>query len=129
MACKTKVTLTWAEWEKIKRANAKRAREVRENTRKDKGREKENKGKGGEWKEEGELLIRRLPFQRLIREIGQGIWADLRFQSIAVKALQEAGEPFFGWPTGAGKPLHHTCKACNSDAMGHTIGQMNKGEY
>ena len=41
-----------------------------------------------------ELLIRRLPFQRLVREIAQGIWTDLRFQSIVVKALQEAGEAF-----------------------------------
>ena len=38
MACKTKITLTQAEWEKIKKANAKRAREVIENTRKEKGR-------------------------------------------------------------------------------------------
>ena len=41
-----------------------------------------------------ELLIRRLPFQRVIKEIAQGIRADLRFQSTAVKALQEAEEAF-----------------------------------
>ena len=41
-----------------------------------------------------ELFLRRLPFQRLIREITQGIRADLRLQSIVVKALQEAGEAF-----------------------------------
>ena len=38
-----------------------------------------------------ELLITRLPFQRLIREIAQGIREDLRFQSIAVKGKGSAG--------------------------------------
>ena len=35
------------------------------------------------------LLIRKLPFQRLVREIASGIKADLRFQSSAIAALQE----------------------------------------
>ncbi|KAF6140711.1 hypothetical protein GIB67_035138 [Kingdonia uniflora] len=37
-----------------------------------------------------ELLIRKLPFQRLVREIAQDFKTDLRFQSHAVLALQEA---------------------------------------
>ena len=37
-----------------------------------------------------ELLIRKLPFQRLVREIAQDFKTDLRFQSSAVMALQEA---------------------------------------
>jgi histone H3 len=37
-----------------------------------------------------ELLIRKLPFQRLVREIAQDFKTDLRFQSSAVLALQEA---------------------------------------
>ena len=41
-----------------------------------------------------ELLIRMLPFQRVVRKIMQVIRVDLRFQSTAVKALQEAGEAF-----------------------------------
>ena len=41
-----------------------------------------------------ELLIRKLPFQRLVREIAQDFKTDLRFQSSAVLALQEASEPF-----------------------------------
>uniref|UniRef100_A0AAX7SMF6 Core Histone H2A/H2B/H3 domain-containing protein n=1 Tax=Astatotilapia calliptera TaxID=8154 RepID=A0AAX7SMF6_ASTCA len=36
-----------------------------------------------------ELLIRKLPFQRLVREIAQDFKTDLRFQSSAVMALQE----------------------------------------
>ena len=41
-----------------------------------------------------ELLIRRLPFQRLVREIAQEFKADLRFQSSAVQAIQEAAEAY-----------------------------------
>ena len=41
-----------------------------------------------------ELLIRKLPFQRLVREIAQDFKTDLRFQSTAVAALQEASEAY-----------------------------------
>ena len=41
-----------------------------------------------------ELLIRKLPFQRLVREIAQDFKTDLRFQSHAVLALQEASEAY-----------------------------------
>eukprot|EP00927_Polykrikos_kofoidii_P067715 TRINITY_DN6315_c0_g5_i1.p1 TRINITY_DN6315_c0_g5~~TRINITY_DN6315_c0_g5_i1.p1 ORF type:complete len:137 (-),score=23.22 TRINITY_DN6315_c0_g5_i1:128-538(-) len=41
-----------------------------------------------------ELLIRKLPFQRLVREIAQDVKHDLMFQSQAVLALQEAAEAY-----------------------------------
>eukprot|EP01088_Endostelium_zonatum_P022414 TRINITY_DN962_c0_g1_i1.p1 TRINITY_DN962_c0_g1~~TRINITY_DN962_c0_g1_i1.p1 ORF type:complete len:145 (+),score=33.63 TRINITY_DN962_c0_g1_i1:30-437(+) len=41
-----------------------------------------------------DLLIRKLPFQRLVREIAQDYKTDLRFQSAAVAALQEAAEAY-----------------------------------
>jgi histone H3 len=41
-----------------------------------------------------DLLIRKLPFQRLVREVAQSFGADLRFQSSAVLALQEAAEAY-----------------------------------
>jgi histone H3 len=41
-----------------------------------------------------DLLIRKLPFQRLVREIAQEIRTDLRFQSTAIMALQEASEAY-----------------------------------
>jgi len=41
-----------------------------------------------------DLLIRKLPFQRLVREIAQDYKADLRFQSSAILALQEAAEAY-----------------------------------
>jgi len=41
-----------------------------------------------------ELLIRKLPFQRLVREIAQDYKTDLRFQSSAIAALQEAAEAY-----------------------------------
>ena len=41
-----------------------------------------------------ELLIQKIPFQRLVREVMQQIKADLRIQSTALLALQEASESF-----------------------------------
>nr|BAD90789.1 histone 3 [Marchantia polymorpha] len=41
-----------------------------------------------------ELLIRKLPFQRLVREIAQDFKSDLRFQSSAIGALQESVESY-----------------------------------
>ena len=40
------------------------------------------------------LLIRKLPFQRLVREIAQDYKTDLRFQSAAILCLQEAAEAY-----------------------------------
>ena len=40
------------------------------------------------------LLIRKLPFQRLVREIAQDFKMDLRFQSVAILCLQEAAEAY-----------------------------------
>jgi histone H3 len=42
-----------------------------------------------------ELLIRKLPFQRLVREIAQDFKTDLRFQSAAIGALQVRKQPPF----------------------------------
>ena len=41
-----------------------------------------------------ELLIRKLPFQRLAKTIAHDIRPDTRFQSSAVLALQEAAEAY-----------------------------------
>ncbi|EGG20599.1 histone H3 [Cavenderia fasciculata] len=41
-----------------------------------------------------ELLIKKLPFQRLVREIAQEFKTDLRFQAAAIQALQEASESY-----------------------------------
>jgi histone H3 len=41
-----------------------------------------------------ELLIRKLPFQRLVREIAQDFMTDLRFRADAIMALQEAAEAY-----------------------------------
>ncbi|KIM34785.1 hypothetical protein M413DRAFT_14901 [Hebeloma cylindrosporum] len=41
-----------------------------------------------------ELLIRKLPFQRLVREIAMDYKSNLRFRSSAVNALQEATEAY-----------------------------------
>lgn len=41
-----------------------------------------------------EFLIRRLPFQRLVREFAQDAKTDVRFQATALEALQEAAEAY-----------------------------------
>jgi histone H3 len=41
-----------------------------------------------------DLLIRRLPFCRLVREIAQDFKNDLRFTGTAMQALQEAAEAY-----------------------------------
>ena len=41
-----------------------------------------------------DLLIRKLPFQRIVREIAAETRNDLRFQATCINALQEATEAF-----------------------------------
>jgi len=41
-----------------------------------------------------DLLLRKAPFQRLVREIMQDMKSDIRCQSTAVLALQEAAESY-----------------------------------
>lgn len=41
-----------------------------------------------------ELLIRKFPFQRLVREVAQNFISNLRFQSSSIMALQEASEAY-----------------------------------
>jgi histone H3 len=41
-----------------------------------------------------DLLIRKLPFQRLVREIAQDYKCEIKFQSSAICALQESAEAF-----------------------------------
>ena len=41
-----------------------------------------------------DLLMRKAPFQRLVREIACGLKLDLRMQSTALLALQEAAEAY-----------------------------------
>lgn len=46
------------------------------------------------YQKSSELLIRKLPFQRLVREVAQEFKTDLRFQGSGVLALQEAAEAY-----------------------------------
>ncbi len=46
------------------------------------------------YKKKDELMIRKLPFQRLVREIALAIKSDLKFHAPALIALQEASESY-----------------------------------
>ena len=61
-----------------------------------------------------ELLIRKLPFQRLVREVAQDFKTDLRFESHALMALQEASEAYL-------VDLFEDCNLCAIHAKRVTI--------
>jgi histone H3 len=46
------------------------------------------------YQKSSDLLLRKLPFQRLVRELASGYRGDLKFQSSALSALQEASEAY-----------------------------------
>ena len=104
MACKTKRTLARTELKKVWEENAKKGEKSRRSKKKrggrEKGSEKEQEGhespKGNKKKFQSstELLIRKLSFQRLVKELIQARQNDLKVHGLAVKALQEAGEIF-----------------------------------
>merc|ERR1712200_98508 len=71
-----------------------------------------------------ELLLRKLPFQRLVREIAQDFKTDLRFQSSAVMALQEASEAYLGFDGGY-KLACNSCQASDDNAERHTVGSSH----
>ena len=73
-----------------------------------------------------ELLIRKLPFQRLVREIAQDFKTDLRFQSSAVMALQEASEAYLvGLFEDRHQLVRHPRQARHHHAQGHSVGPPN----
>lgn len=47
-----------------------------------------------QYQKTGDNLLRRLPFQRVVREIALDYASDLRFQAAAVAALQESAEAY-----------------------------------
>ena len=94
--------------EKLREENKMRAQHINERKRKqlkairDEKLEKQRKVQRGmqalkeiqKYQKGLDLLIRRVPFQRLVREIVQKRKECLKLQSLAVLALQEAGEAF-----------------------------------
>ena len=93
---------------KLRKENRKRAKHISERKNKqlktirDEKLEKQRKIQRGmqalkeiqKYPKGADLLIRRVPFQRLVREIVQKRGEGLKLQSLAVLALKEAGEAF-----------------------------------
>ena len=93
---------------KLRKENRERAKHISERKNKqlktirDEKLEKQRKIQRGmqalkeiqKYQKGADLLIRRVPFQRLVREIVQKRREGLKLQSSAVLALQEAGEAF-----------------------------------
>ena len=68
------------------------------------------------------LLIRKLPFQRLVREIAQDFKTDLRFQGAAILCLQEAAEAYLVGLFEDTKPVCDTCKEGNHRSQRYPAG-------
>ncbi len=69
-----------------------------------------------------ELLIRKLPFQRLVREIAQDFKSDLRFQSSAIGALQESVEAYL-------VSLFEDTNLCAIHAKRVTIRELSRSRF
>ena len=72
-----------------------------------------------------DLLIWRVPFQRLVKEIVQRRREGLKLQSSAVLALQEWGEAFLVGLLETSKYMCHSCKMSDHNAERHTVGMEN----
>ena len=90
---------------KLRQENRERAKHISERKNKqlktirDEKLEKQRKNQRGmkeiqKYQKGADLLIRRVPFQRQVREVVQKRGEGLKLQSSAVLALQEAGEAF-----------------------------------
>ena len=70
-----------------------------------------------------ELLIRKLPFQRLVREIAQDLGKmNMRFQSGAIMALQEALEAYLVGLLEDSQLVRHSRKEGHNYAKRHPAG-------
>ena len=79
-----------------------------------------------------ELLIRKLPFQRLVREIASDsdvikspLCGEVRFQSAAIMALQEATEAYLVGTIRGFQPLCHTRQTSYHYAKRYPAGQKD----
>ena len=72
-----------------------------------------------------DVLIRRVPFQRLIREFVQKHREGLKIQSSAVLVLQEAGEAFLVGLLEQAKHLCHSHKTSDYHAKRHTVSTQD----
>jgi hypothetical protein len=72
-----------------------------------------------------ELLIRKLPFQRLVREIAQDFKTDFRFQGSAVLASPRVCRGLPRWPLRGHQLGCHPCQARDHHAQGHPAGPPN----
>ena len=105
-----KRTPTDAERERLRRENEQQVKRMKVGRTRKEGKTKQEKEKEDnikktrwglkalkeikKYQSNTEMLIRRLPFQRVVKEIIQKVWDDLRLQSTAILALQEAEEMF-----------------------------------
>ena len=71
------------------------------------------------------LLIRKLTFQRLVREIAQDFKTDLWFQSVADIMSSRSRRGLSCGAVQRHQPMRHPCKASHHHAKGYSVGQTN----
>ena len=152
MVHKTKVTLTWANKERIKRENAKRARKIKENAKEAQGKGKESEGKDGDRKEQKEGGVKKMRRgMRSLKEIkkksNEHRTVDKKVTIPEISKRDRAGNEAQSmlsehhgegstrsrqglpcWATRTGQYVCNACKMSNCDAKGYTVGQTDKGD-
>ena len=76
-----------------------------------------------------ELVLRKLPFQRLVREIIQDITGSVNYRvaPATMNTLQEAAEAYLVGLFQGFEFMCHPCEEGHYNAQGHTDCQMYKG--
>ena len=132
-----------ADMQKLRKENRERAKQIRERkdkqlkTIRDEKLEKQRKKQRGmqalkeiqKYQKGPDLLIRRVPFQRLVKEIVQKRREGLKLQSSAVLALQEAWRGISSRAPGTGKHVCHSCQMSNHYAERHTTSMQNPRRF
>ena len=124
-----------ADIKKLREENQKRAQRIKDRKDKqlkiirDEKVEKQRKIQRGmqalkeiqKYQKGADLLIWRVPLQRLVREIVQRCREGLKLQSSVVLALTRSWGCIFGRASQTGKYLCHACKASNHNVKRHTV--------
>ena len=81
------------------------------------------------YKKGADLLIWRVPFQRLVREIVQKRRKGLKLQKLSSISIARSWRGNSGGAFGASKHVCYTCQMCDHYVKGHTASTQNPGEF
>ena len=76
-----------------------------------------------------DLLIQRVPFQRLVREIVQRRRERIKVTKFSSFGTTRGGRCIFSRTPQTSKYMCHTCKASDHNAEGHTVSMENQRRF